>query len=68
MWRIFCVVDTRAITVKLLSDFNAQWNDTVPVSGEIFMDSTSQKVKIGDGVTAIQDLPWVDLGINSVKQ
>ena len=45
-----------------------QISDIVPVAGEIIMDATSNKLKVGDGKTAIKDLPWVDLDIDLAKE
>ena len=44
-----------------------QISDVVPIAGELIMDPTN-KVKIGDGKTAIKDLPWVDLEIDLAKE
>lgn len=52
------------VTVKRMPTGNMQISDLVPYAGEIFIDSESAKVKLGDGVTAIKDLPWVNLGID----
>ena len=45
-----------------------QINDTVPIAGELIMDATSNKLKIGDGKTSIKDLPWVDIGLDLAKE
>jgi hypothetical protein len=45
-----------------------QIGDTVPIAGELIMDTTSNKLKIGDGKTAIKDLPWVDIGLDLAKE
>ena len=57
-----------AMTLKRMPTFAMQTSDLVPLAGEIIMDATSGKVKIGDGTTAIKDLPWVDLGIDFAKE
>ena len=56
------------IMLKRMTTLDMQISDIVPQAGEIIMDVTSQKVKIGDGITAIKDLPWVDLGIDLAKE
>lgn len=48
------------MTLKRMPTVAMQTSDIVLVAGEIIMDATSNKLKIGDGVTAIKDLPWVD--------
>ncbi len=48
-----------AATFKRMTTVGMQLSDIVPVAGEIIMDATTSKLKIGDGVTAIRDLPWV---------
>lgn len=57
-----------AMTLKRMPTFDMQISDIVPVAGEIIMDATSNKLKIGDGVTAIKDLPWVDFGLDLAKE
>ena len=57
-----------AMTLKRMPTVDMQISDIVPVDGEIIMDATSNKVKIGDGKTAIKDLSWVDLGIDLAKE
>ena len=59
-----------AMTLKRMPTVDMQISDTVPLAGEIIMDATSNKLKVGDGKTAIKDLPWVDfdLGIDSAKE
>ena len=44
-----------------------QISEIVPVAGEIIMAATSNKLKVGDGKTAIKDLPWVEYN-DSAKQ
>lgn len=44
-----------------------QISDIVPQAGELIMDVTTNKLKIGDGKTAIKDLPWVDFSIDSTN-
>ena len=57
-----------AMTLKRMPTVDMQISDIVPVAGEIIMDATSNKLKIGDGVTAIKDLPWVDFGLDLAKE
>lgn len=57
-----------AMTLKRMPTVDMQISDIVPVAGEIIMDATSNKLKIGDGVTAIKDLPWVDYGVDLAKE
>lgn len=44
-------------------DLTSVSNDVL-VAGELVMDIDSNKIKIGDGRTAIKDLPWVYLGLD----
>ena len=48
------------MTLKRMPTVDMQISDIVPQAGEIIMDATSQKLKIGDGKTAIKNLPWVN--------
>ena len=57
-----------SVTFKRMTTFDMQISDIVPVAGELIMDVTSNKLKVGDGTTAIKDLPWVDLGIDFAKE
>ena len=57
-----------AMTLKRMPTFDMQISDIVPVAGEIIMDATSDKVKIGDGKSHLKDLPWVDLGLDLAKE
>ena len=59
-----------ANTLKRKLTVDMQISDIVPLNGELIMDATSNKLKVGDGKTAIKDLPWVDfdLGIDSAKE
>lgn len=56
------------LTLKRMPTFDMQISDIVPVAGELIMDATSCRVKIGDGKTAIKDLSWVDLDIDLAKE
>lgn len=56
------------VTFKRMLPFDMQISDIVPLSGEIIMDATSNKVKIGDGKSHLKDLSWVDLGIDLAKE
>ena len=49
-----------SVTFKRMTTFDMQISDIVPVAGELIMDVTSNKLKVGDGTTAIKDLPWVE--------
>ena len=57
-----------AMTLKLMPTVDMQISDIVPVAGETIMGATSNKLKIGDSVTAIKDLPWVDFGLDLAKE
>lgn len=52
-----------SLTLKRMATVEMQLSDFVPDLGELIMDATSNKVKIGDGKTAIKDLPWIDYTI-----
>lgn len=56
-----------SMTIKKMPTVDMQISDVVPIAGELIMDPTN-KVKIGDGKTAIKDLPWVDLEIDLAKE
>ena len=57
-----------SVTFKRMPYVDMQISDIVPDAGEIIMDATSNKVKIGDGITAIKDLSWIDFGIDLAKE
>ena len=57
-----------AMTLKRMPTVDMQISDIVPVAGEIIMDATSNKLKVGDGKTAIKDLPWVDYSVDLAKE
>lgn len=57
-----------SMTLKRMTTVDMQISNIVPVVGELIMDTTFSNVKIGDGVTAIKDLPWVDLGLDLAKE
>ena len=57
-----------ATTLKRMPTVDMQISDFVPLAGEIIMDATSNKVKIGDGKSHLKDLPWVALGIDLAKE
>ena len=57
-----------AMTLKRMTTWDMQSSALIPVAGEIIMDATSDKVKIGDGKSHLKDLPWVDLGVDLAKE
>lgn len=57
-----------AMMLKRMPTVDMQISDLVPITGEIIMDATTNKLKVGDGKTAIKDLPWVDFGIDVAKE
>ena len=57
-----------SLILKRMQTVAMQTSNLVPVAGEIIMDATSNKVKIGDGVTAIKDLAWIDLRLHVAKE
>ena len=57
-----------AMTLKRMPTVDMQISDIVSVAGEIIMDATSNKLKVGDGKTAIKDLPWVNPDIGLAKE
>lgn len=57
-----------AMTLKRMPTVDMQISDIVPVAGEIIIDATSNKVKIGDGKSHLKDLAWVDLGLDLAKE
>lgn len=57
-----------AMTLKRMATWDMQSSALIPVAGEVIMDATSNKVKIGDGKTAVKDLQWVDYGIDLAKE
>lgn len=57
-----------AMTLKRMPTVDMQVSNLVPQAGEIIMDATSQKLKIGDGNTDLKDLPWVEYGIDLAKE
>ena len=57
-----------ATTLKRIPAVDMQISDIVPVAGEIIMDATSNKVKIGDGKSHLKDLSWINLSLDSVKE
>lgn len=57
-----------ATTLKRMPTAGMQISDIVPQAGEIIMDATSNKVKIGDGKSHLKNLPWVNLSVDSNKE
>lgn len=57
-----------AMTLKRMPTVDMYISDVVPVAGEIIMDATSNKVKIGDGKSHLKDLSWMDLGLDLAKE
>ena len=57
-----------AMTLKRMTTWDMQSSALIPVAGEVIMDATSNKVKIGDGKSHLKDLPWVDLGLDLAKE
>lgn len=57
-----------AMTLRRMPTVEMQLSDFVPDLGELIMDATSNKLKVGDGKTAIKDLPWVDLCTDLAKE
>lgn len=55
-------------TIKRMPTASMQLLHTVPENGELIMDAMSNRIKIGDGVTAIKDLAWIDPGLNVAKE
>ena len=55
-------------TLKRMPTIDMQISDIVPVAGELIMDVTSNKLKIGDGVTSIKDSSWFDPGIDLARE
>ena len=58
----------RSVTIKRMPTANMQISDIVPDAGEIIMDATSNKIKIGDGKSHLKDLSWVDLGLDLTNE
>ena len=58
----------QSVTFKLMTTIDMKISHIVPQNGEIIMDATSSKLKVGDGKTAIKDLPWVDYGLDFAKE
>ena len=57
-----------SMTLKRMPTVDMQISDVVPIAGEIIMDATSNKLKVGDGKTAVKDLPWVDYSVDLAKE
>ena len=55
-------------TLKRMPTVDIQISDLVPLNGEIIMDATSNKLKIGDGVTALKDLSWINCSSDLAKE
>lgn len=53
---------------KQMPSVDMQISDLVPVAGEVIMDATSNRVKIGDGKSSLKDLPWVKLNIDLANE
>lgn len=54
-----------AVQIQLRRDTAANWADINPVlqAGELGFDLTSTRLKLGDGVTPWNDLPWYEEGL-----
>ena len=50
-------------TIKRMPTASMQLLHDVPAAGELIMDAMSNRLKIGDGKTALKDLPWLDYSI-----
>ena len=50
-------------TIKRMPTASMQLLHAVPAAGELIMDAMSNRLKIGDGRTALKDLPWLDYTI-----
>lgn len=57
-----------SVTLKQMPAADMQISDIVPLAGDIIMDVTSNKVKIGDGKSHLKDLPLVTLGVNLSRE
>ena len=57
-----------ATTLKRMPTVAMQISDIIPVAGDIIIDATSNKVKIGNGKSHLKDLPWVSLSVDSNKE
>ena len=57
-----------AMTLKRMPTVDMQVSNLVPQAGEIIMDATSNKVKIGDGKSHLKDLAWVALGLDLARE
>lgn len=56
------------VVLKRMTTVDMQTSDIVPIAGEIIMHATMNKLKVGDGKTAIKDLPWIDYGVDLAKE
>ena len=57
-----------AMTLKRMPTADMQISDFVPDAGELIMDATTNKLKIGDGKSHLKDLPWINLGVDLAKE
>ena len=57
-----------AQTIKRMPTAWMQISDFIVDPGDIIMDSESNNIKVGDGKTAIKDLPWIVQGVDTSKE
>lgn len=57
-----------SVAIKRMSNVDLIIGDLVLIAGEMIMDTTFNKLKIGDGKTAVKDLPWCDFGFDLAKE
>ena len=60
----------REIRIQIRRDSSTNWltNDPALGQGELGLDTTSKRLKIGDGFTSWTNLPWLeDNGLNQLR-
>ena len=55
--------------IQLRRDTSANWNTNNPIlaAGELGVDTTLNRVKIGDGTTTWNNLPFIDTQVQIVR-
>lgn len=57
-----------SVTFKRMPTVDMQISDVVPQAGELIMDVTTNRLKVGDGKSHLKDLTWVYYGNDSAKE
>jgi len=60
-----------SVSIRIRRDTEARWleNDPVPHQGELCMDITNHKIKLGDGFNEWSKLPYMESsGVDALRE